>query len=89
MDKEIVKALNFVKDNVITCSEWRRDGRAAHGRPDQWNQFRMSGDGCMLTISIETQKAIRGLIEPAPKGASMYQLTDKGRDILATETASA
>lgn len=76
---EIRKALNFIKDNVITSSEWRRDGKPAHGDFSKWNEFRFSGKGCMLTISAETQKAIRKFISsPSTGRPSMYVLSDDG-----------
>lgn len=79
---EMRKALNFINDTRITMSEWRRDGKAAYGKPDKWNQFRMAGDGAMLTISADTQAAIRPLTKVGPQDGSMYVLNAAGHAAL-------
>lgn len=80
---EMRKALNFIRDTKITMSEWRRNGKAAYGKPPTWNQFRMAGDGAMLTIDVETQVAIRPLTKVGTADGSMFVLNSAGEAALA------
>jgi len=77
------KTLQFIDDFRITSAEWRKNGKPASGHPGTWNEFKMSGPEASLTISAETQKAIRPFVIVGPIGSTMYALNDEGRAALA------
>jgi hypothetical protein len=79
------KALQFIKDFRITTSEWLKNGKSASGHPNTWTHMRMSGPEASITITSETQKAIRTLVEVGPIGHSIYALNDEGRAALKRE----
>jgi len=81
MTTDIMSALTFIKHNIITQSEWRRNGKPAYGEPSKWNEFRMGNKSMQMTISKETQAAIRRFTEIGPdaaKGGSLYVVNAAG-----------
>lgn len=80
--EDMIKALRFIRDFRITTSEWLKNGKSASGHPNTWTHMRMSGPEASITITSETQKAIRPLVEVGPIGHSIYALNDAGRAAL-------
>lgn len=78
IDSETINALKFVRDTYITMSEWRRDGKPAYGKPEEWNEFRMAGDGKVITITSTTQAKLRDLTKVGPSRGSLRVLNAAG-----------
>ena len=86
--EDMRKALQFISDFQITKSEWLKSGKSASGHPSTWTHLRMSGPEASLTITAETQKALRPLVGIGPLGQSIYALNAAGRAALAKEKAN-
>lgn len=78
ISEDMRKALQFIKDFRISTSEWLKNGKSASGHPNTWTHLRMSGPEASLTITSETQKAIRPFTAIGKLGHSLYALNDAG-----------
>lgn len=80
--KEVRRFLSFIRDTHITRAEWRRNGKAAYGKPELWNEYRLTGPSGQITISSDVQKICRPLVQVGPIRGSMYALSDAGSEFL-------
>jgi hypothetical protein len=87
MTPEQLRALEWIRDNDHTRSQWLVDGKRPRARlsPDAWNQIELSGDMGSIRIPSVVWDGIRDLVTAAPfeDRRRLFKLTDVGSQVVA------
>lgn len=82
VDAQVLKYLRWIEDNDISGAEWRRDGKAAYGHHDKWNEHRLSSRDSSITVSDITHRAAMPFVKIGPVGGTMFVLNEAGEALL-------